>query len=1029
MNSSTYTHEIDPRMGEFFYCGKVPFKDILTPMHTFQKLLTTLTEFWASKGCIIHQGHDVEVGAGTFNPATFFRCLGPEPYSTVYIEPSRRPQDGRYGENPNRLQLFHQMQVIIKPSPLDIQKIYLESLKTIGFDLKKHDIRFVHDDWESPTLGASGLGWEVWIDGMEITQFTYFQNVASMPLHPITVELTYGLERLAMILQEKRSLYDMQWNETYTYGEIVKQNEFEWSRYNFEESTPEMWLHHFDDYEKETKQLVTKGLPLPAYDFVMKASHSFNMLEARGVLSTTERNGYIARVRDLARACAEAYVEQREKAGFPLLRHSEPSKRAILSGTDPTSFDPQLRADYVLEIGSEELPAGYVPRAANDLKRLLESLLKKYEIPHSRVETTGTPRRLVAYVQGLAEGTMPVLEERKGPPISLAFENDLCTKQGEGFFKSLNLSPVSLKEIRSGVIDGIEIREVKGCEYLFSRREKSGVSTASVFAEELPKLVLSITFPKRMRWADLEIEYARPLQWIVSLHGEKVVPFALGTLLADRVSFGHAQRSPKGIHLQHAQEYFDMLRSCMVLVSAEERKEKILFQLGELEEKYGAEVVEKEKVLGQVLYLAEWPECFVADFDPAFLNAPPEVLISEMVEHQKYFPLRKKDGSLLPSFVITADNIPSEEIAKGNCNVLSARLSDGVFLCEQDMKHSLEHFAEKLKHVIFQKQLGTVHDKVVRVADLANYLQEALDLSDPEEVSRAAALCKADLTTELVGEFPELQGMVGRHYALSQGESHEVAYAIEEHWMPRSETGTLPQTETGIVLSLADRLDNLCAYFSVGLKPTSSSDPYALRRQTLGLLRILIENKLSLSLPEAIQVGLKQLSGGNQKEILQFITQRAKTIYEEYGLKKDEIEATLAECINPYDQYLRVHALHVFRGTPLFASLYEVYKRARGQLANQALFSFEKTLLKEEAEHALYTSIESIDADYEQALQGANYPLAYTQLATLQQPLATLFDQVKILDENTKVRENRIALLQKVFSRFDKLLDFSKIQE
>ena len=1002
---------------------------ILAPMHTFQKLLTTLTNFWADKGCIIHQGHDVEVGAGTFNPATFFRCLGPEPYSTVYIEPSRRPQDGRYGENPNRLQLFHQMQVIIKPSPLNIQKLYLESLEAIGFDLTKHDVRFVHDDWESPTLGAWGLGWEVWIDGMEITQFTYFQSVASMPLKPITVELTYGLERLSMILQKKESLFDMQWNDTYTYGEIVKQNEFEWSRYNFEESTPEMWFRHFEDYEKEVKQLVKKGLPFPAYDFVMKASHSFNMLEARGMLSTTERNGYIARVRELARLAAEAFVAEREKAGFPLMRHIEPSKLAVLSGTDATSFDPANRQDYVLEIGSEELPAGYIPRAAKELQRLFEALLKKHDIPYESIETTGAPRRLVAYVQGLAEGTNPVTEERKGPPLSVAFDGNNCTKQGEGFFKSIHLSPISLDEIRKGAVHGVSVREIKGNEYLFAHIEKPGVSTASVFAEELPKVVTSIPFPKRMRWADLEIEYARPLQWIVSLHGETVLPFAIGTLIAGNKTRGHAQRAPKEVVIPQATMFFDVLKSCMVLASDSDRKAKILEQLDAIEEKHGVVVLEKEKVIAQVLYLAEWPECQIAEFDPAFLAAPPEVLTSEMVEHQKYFPLEKADGTLTHSFIITADNIPSQEIAKGNCNVLSARLSDGVFLCNQDMKQSLDFFANKLKNVIFQKELGTVYDKVVRISHLAKHLQTVLSISNPEEVARAAALCKADLATELVGEFPDLQGMVGRHYALSQGENHEVAYGIEEHWMPRSEKGTLPKTETGIILSLADKLDNLCAYFSVGLKPTSSSDPYALRRQTLGLLRILIEHKLSLSIPEAIEIGLVTLSGGAKDEILTFITQRAKTVYEEYGLKKDEIEATLSECTDPYDQYLRVQALHEFRGTDTFSSLYEVYKRARGQLSKQGSYSFAAGLLKEDAEHGLYQTIQSIDPEYSTALKGANYPLAYTQLAALQKPLATLFDQVKILDDDSSVRENRIALLQEVFSRFDQLLDFSKIQE
>ena len=286
---------------------------------TFQQMISDLTEFWLQEGCLLGHGHDVEVGAGTFNPATFLRSLGPEPFQTVYVEPSRRPQDGRFGDNPNRLQLFHQLQVILKPSPKNIQALYLKSLEAAGFHLKEHDVRFVHDDWESPTLGASGLGWEVWLDGMEVTQFTYFQTVAGLPLDPITVELTYGLERLSMILQKKDSFFQMQWNEQVKYGDLFHRNEVEWSHYNFNRATIGMWLRHFDDFEKEALTLLDLNLPIPAYDFVMKASHAFNILEARGTLSVTERMGYIRRVRSLAQIAAKKYIESRQALAFPLL--------------------------------------------------------------------------------------------------------------------------------------------------------------------------------------------------------------------------------------------------------------------------------------------------------------------------------------------------------------------------------------------------------------------------------------------------------------------------------------------------------------------------------------------------------------------------------------------------------------------------------------------------------------------------------------------------------------------------------------
>ena len=293
---------------------------------TFQEIILKLDEFWSKKGCVIQQPYDLEVGAGTSNPATFLRVLGPEPYNVAYVEPSRRPTEGRYGKNPNRLQHYYQYQVILKPSPVNIQEIYLESLVALGLDLKKHDVRFVEDDWESPTLGAWGLGWEVWLDGMEITQFTYFQQAGGIDLKPISGEITYGLERIAMYLQEKDSVYDLMWNKEITYGDVHHKGEEEWSKYNFEESDTQMLFKFFDMCEKESETLIKKGLVLPAYDYCLKCSHLFNMLNARGVISVSERQRYMGRVRNLAKMVASSYVEQRKKMGFPLLRKAKPLK-------------------------------------------------------------------------------------------------------------------------------------------------------------------------------------------------------------------------------------------------------------------------------------------------------------------------------------------------------------------------------------------------------------------------------------------------------------------------------------------------------------------------------------------------------------------------------------------------------------------------------------------------------------------------------------------------------------------------------
>ncbi len=305
----------------------------------FQELILTLQDFWAKRGCLIVQPYNSEVGAGTYNPATFLRAIGPEPWNVAYVEPSRRPADGRYGENPNRTQQFHQFQVILKPSPIDIQDQYLESLLALGTKPNEHDVRFVEDDWESPTLGAWGLGWQVWLDGLEISQFTYFQQVGGIDCHPVAGELTYGLERIAMYLQDKDSMFDVEWAKGVKYGEIAKRSEWEWSTYNFEEADVKAHFAQFDHCEAEAKRLLARGdgkdplqkLVLPAYDFVAKAAHQFNVLDARGAIGVTERARFIGRVRALAKGVAEAYYAQREAMGFPLLPAEQRAALAALA--------------------------------------------------------------------------------------------------------------------------------------------------------------------------------------------------------------------------------------------------------------------------------------------------------------------------------------------------------------------------------------------------------------------------------------------------------------------------------------------------------------------------------------------------------------------------------------------------------------------------------------------------------------------------------------------------------------------------
>lgn len=986
-------------------------------MLTFQQMIQKLNEFWLNQGCLLHQGYDLEMGAGTFNPATFLRCLGPEPYRAAYVEPSRRPTDGRYGMNPNRLQQYYQYQVILKPSPENIQELCLKSFEALGFDLSEHDIRFVHDDWESPTLGAWGLGWEVWMDGMEILQFTYFQQVGGQEVRPVTGELTYGLERLATYLQKVDSVWELKYNDELSYEDLFLQNEKEFSEYNFELADVTMWQSHFEAYEKEAIRLLELKKPLPAYDFVMKASHAFNMLDARSAISVTERTGYIARIRNLSKLVAEGYVASREKLGFPLLKQAQEKPLIKTPALSEALLKEKGTQDFLLEIGVEELPATFVPLGMRALKSAFEKALSDKGLSYKSLKTYGTPRRLAIVIGELECYKAPVVEEKKGPPIEMLFTDGKLNDQGKGFFAANGLKECTLDTIEDV---GASLRELKGKQHIVLHKEIPAVSTAKWLQEKLPELIVGLNFPKTMRWADLNIPFARPIRWIAALLGTHPIPFLLGDVLAGASSRGHRQMADRAFEIDSPSSWLDALRKHHVIADPAEREKLIRDSLKAIEEKEGLKAVRAEEVISQVLYLTEKPFVTLSNFDATYLKIPKPVLISEMVEHQKYFPLETPQGELANKFLITANIPPTDEIRHGNQKVLSARLNDGVFLYEQDLKTPLDTMNDKLKKMTFQKELGSVWDKVERVGKVASELTKDLKLSSPATVDLAVKYSKSDLASLMVYEFPELQGIIGRAYAEAKGLSNDVAQAIEEQWLPTRENGPLPATPTGVVMSLADKIENLNSCYSVGLKPTSSSDPYALRRQVLGIIKIVIANKLTLPLKRYFK----------DPELEAFIIQRIKTVFTDYGFSKEEIEASLSHGTDDiYDTFLRTRALHEFRKTSdAYPGLIEVYKRAKGQLnGQQKNQSLDPALLNAPAEKALFDSLKRTEATFESSLSSQDYDAAYRDIAALRPPLAKLFEEVKILDDDPGVRENRLQLLQRVFSLFGRLVDFSKI--
>ena len=1003
---------------------------------TFQEIILALEKFWADHGCIIQQPCDIEVGAGTFNPATFLRCLGPEPWQVAYVEPVRRPTDGRYAENPFRLGAYYQYQVILKPAPENVLPLYLESLYHLGISPRKNDIRFVEDDWESPTLGASGLGWEVWWNGAEVTQFTYFQQMGSIELAPISAEITYGLERIALYLQDVDNFFDIRWNEHLNYGDVYRQSEVEYSTYNFEHANVDMLFDLFSTYEKETHACLDAGLVLPATDHVLKCSHTFNMLDARGVISVTERVSYIERVRRLAQRIARAYVTQREEMGHPLLGRFDTASPSV--SVDVVSLhtkpEEQQTAELLFEIGTEEIPASYVPPVLDQLRETATDSLTEHRIPFGEIQTFGTPRRIT-----LAIKDVNILQESQetevvGPPKSIAYDdNGEPTKAAIGFAKTQG---VELSDIR--------IIETERGEYIAASKLEKGTSTKEVLEKLLPEWIEALRFPKTMRWETKSEEprayarFARPIRWLVALLGSEIVNCAYGAALGGRITYGHRSLHPDPITLLSAdlENYIEKLHAAGVIVCPNERRDMIEKQVRAVFETEGCLPKLDEELLDTVNYLVENPQPIVGNFSESHLEIPTEVLITAMKKHQRYFPMWKSETELAAKFITISNGTDGniDGVRHGNERVLHARLNDAEFFYREDQKTSLADKVERLGAVVFHAKLGSLLDKANRLKALVKFIGTELKLAETttHHAERAAWLCKADLTTHMVIEFPSLQGITGRYYAINSGEPELVATAIAEHYQPLGAETPLPETEVGAILAIADKLDTIVGYFGIEERPTGSQDPYSLRRHALGTIRILQDRQLPLSLDAVVQKAISlyevELVNGTEISVLNFFKERLRVILQTQEYTPDLADAVLAVGdVDIVDILKRASALAEFRLTPNFEEVYNALNRVLRILPKDVPETVDTALLKDDAEKGLNARITDAEPDFEKSIQARAYSELLKQLTELQPVIDTFFDDVLVMAEDADLRRNRLALLNRIAKPVYAVADLTKL--
>ncbi len=983
----------------------------------FQSLIFTLQRFWAEQGCLIWQPYYSQVGAGTNNPATFLRVLGPEPWNVAYVEPSVRPDDGRYGQNPNRLQQHYQFQVILKPDPGNPQELYLQSLHALGIDPRQHDFRFVEDNWESPALGAWGLGWEVWLDGQEITQFTYFQQSGGTNLDPVSVEITYGLERIAIAQQRVRSFRDIRWNSQIKYGEVNLQGEQEHSTYYFEVADVERLRQMYALYEAEALAAIEHGLVLPAYDYVLKCSHTFNVLDSRGAVGVTERQALFGRMRDLSRRVSELYLAQRQNLEYPWLsengaRTLAASQKTQASVAAPAPKPTLAPADFLLEIGTEELPAADLRAALAQLEEHLPAWLDELRLEHGELRVLGTPRRLVVFVKNLAPRQPDRTSLVKGPPASRAFDAlGVPTKAAEGFARSRGLETGDL-----------QVREIDGGQYVVAEISETGRPASEVLAEALPKWIAAIKFDKAMRWNWTNTAFSRPIRWLLALHGAQPIPFAYAGVESSNTTRGLRFREPAETPIADPAAYFAALAAQNIVLDPVDRRQTIAEQVGRLMREAGGVIKLDQGNLDEVTMLVEAPTTLRGKFEGEHLNLPAEVLISVMKKHQRYFPVFSTSGRLLPCFIAVrnGDEQYLDIVTDGNEQVIRARFADAAFFTSQDLQHKLEDFLPRLGTLTFQSRLGSMLDKSQRIGQLVEPLFEILDVDEADAVSarRAARLCKADLVTHMVVEMTSLQGIMGRDYALHSGESPAVAQAIFEHYLPRNPGDELPRSKAGLALGLADRLDTLAGLFAAGLAPTGTKDPFAQRRAALGLVQTLIGWDLDFDLSRGLALASQNLpiptSPETQSACLGFITGRLRAfLIEQEGLRYDMVDAVLAaQAHNPAGAMRAVRELSQAVSAADWNTTLPAYARCvRITRDLQEQFSITPAAFADAAENALYEAL--LKAETAPRRQGsvADFLKAFLPMIPA---INRFFEAVLVMAEDPGLRANRLGLLQRI---------------
>lgn len=686
----------------------------------------------------------------------------------------------------------------------------------------------------------------------------------------------------------------------------------------------------------------------------------------------------------------------------------------------------------LLEIGAEEIPAGYIEPALAALAATLSAKLGGARIDHGNISTYGTPRRLAVMITGVAGKQKSVTTEVLGPPWKIGYDdNGKPTVAAEKFAEKVGVKVSALKTM-----------ETEKGAYLCAKKTERGVATVTVLKEMLPGIVLGIPFPKTMRWAALDISFARPVHSILALLGGRVISFGVGNIKSGRYTRGHRFMHPGKITIKHPDEYIDALRDAGVIVDIAERKAVVEKQISEAAQKSGGSILADPELVDIVTNLVEYPIASAGSFESEFLEVPREVLITAMREHQKYFAVIDARGDLLPKF-IPVNNTRTRDmalVAKGHERVLRARLSDAKFFYKADIQIPAEERVAKLKGVLFQAKLGSMYAKTQRIGGLAKFLVAATggDAKFETDLASAARQCKSDLVSQVVVEFPKLQGVMGRVYAAAAGENKNVSAAIEEHYRPTYSGGALPETVTGSLLSIADKIDSICGCFSVGLVPTGAADPYALRRQAIGIVQIMLANGFSFALRSLIEFGIEQFKDKVEGDVADiagqiyvFLQRRIAGLLVDEGFSKDVVAAVTSVSVDHVPNvWKRVQSLEKLKGATDFEALAAAFKRVANIMkksGQEAGDTVDPGLFEDPAEKNLFNVVGEVKKQVGDCLEDGRFDTALVKIASLRGPVDAFFDEVLVMAEDQTIRRNRLALLGTIAALFGLFADFTKI--